>query len=269
MAGSRPASIPAPRSRRRPAGRLARRPGVDPRARRRGARRRLGRADSRRGVRGAGMAGAAAIAGAGTAVARRAPTAGGLVGRADLVCVSRHDVGPEIPAEELARFLRPGAWLAITDGAEGGLVAEATSGGLGRVVGYRAIAAHRELDPTGAGDTFLAALVARAMSPGEQEHRKGRGAPGNGHPRWAKCPTSGSPPPQPRSRWRSRAWPGCRPAPPCSGGWGIPPLSPSRTRRPRRCSRRTLHGSRHSPGPARRTRPRSRSGSSRPPRWRR
>ena len=116
---------------------------------------------------------------AGASVARRAPAAGGLVGRADLVSVSRHDIGPELPTEELARFLRPGAWLAITDGAAGGLVAEVTAGGLGRVVGYRASVPLRELDPTGAGDTFLAALVARAMRPEERGHRIGRPLPGS------------------------------------------------------------------------------------------
>lgn len=100
---------------------------------------------------------------AGADVTRRAPSAGRLVQRADVVSLSEHDVAPGTRPEDLARFLHPGALLVVTRGAAGGQVAGVTAGGVGRVVAYPAVAAGREVDATGAGDTFLAALVASVV----------------------------------------------------------------------------------------------------------
>jgi sugar/nucleoside kinase (ribokinase family) len=100
---------------------------------------------------------------AGTLVTRRAPAPGRLVGRADLVGLSEHDVAPGTSLGELAALLHPGAWLAYTNGVAGGRLAEVTAVGVGRIVPYEAIAAAREVDATGAGDTFLAALVASVV----------------------------------------------------------------------------------------------------------
>ena len=83
-----------------------------------------------------------------------------LVARADIIGVSRHDVDPDTPLEELWRLMKPGATLLVTEG---------TLGGWRFVVGvdgpleqrhYPAISAGREVDPTGAGDVFLAAYFA-------------------------------------------------------------------------------------------------------------
>ena len=100
---------------------------------------------------------------AGALVARRAPAPGRLVQRADVVGLSEHDVAPGTSPEDLAPFLHPGAWLVFTNGIAGGRLAEVTAGGLARVVPYPAIAAVHEVDATGAGDTFLAALVASVV----------------------------------------------------------------------------------------------------------
>lgn len=100
---------------------------------------------------------------AGALVIRRAPSPGRLVRRADMVSLSEHDVAPGTRLEDLASSLHPGAWLVVTNGAAGGQLAEVTASGLGRVVRYPAIAAGREVDATGAGDTFLAALVASVV----------------------------------------------------------------------------------------------------------
>jgi sugar/nucleoside kinase (ribokinase family) len=97
---------------------------------------------------------------AGAPVTRRAPAPGRLVGRADLVSLSEHDVAPGIGLVDLAAFIRPGGWLVVTAGAAGGQLAVVTAAGLGGVARYPAVAAEREVDATGAGDTFLAALVA-------------------------------------------------------------------------------------------------------------
>jgi sugar/nucleoside kinase (ribokinase family) len=100
---------------------------------------------------------------AGALVARRAPAPGRLVRRADVVSLSEHDVAPGTLLEDLASLLHPGAWLVVTNGAAGGRLADVTAGGLGRVARYPAIAAGREVDATGAGDTFLGALVASVV----------------------------------------------------------------------------------------------------------
>jgi len=100
---------------------------------------------------------------AGTRVERRAPAPGRLVRRADVVGLSEHDVEPGTSPEDLAPLLHPGAWLVFTHGVAGGRLAEVTAGGLGRVVHYPAVEAAGEVDATGAGDTFLAALVASVV----------------------------------------------------------------------------------------------------------
>lgn len=83
-----------------------------------------------------------------------------LLDRAGLVCASFHDLPPEAVIEELAE-LAPSAAVVLTAGAHGGLVY--ASGGLLR---YPALAAHT-VDPTGAGDVFMAALVAAWLLTGK------------------------------------------------------------------------------------------------------
>ena len=100
---------------------------------------------------------------AGALVARRAPAPGRLVRRADVVGLSEHDVARGTRLEDLAPLLHPGAWLVVTNGAAGGRLADVTASGLGRVVRYPAIPAGHEVDATGAGDSFLAALVASVV----------------------------------------------------------------------------------------------------------
>jgi sugar/nucleoside kinase (ribokinase family) len=101
---------------------------------------------------------------AGARVARRAPVAGRLLARADLVGVSHHDLDPATPLADLYPLLRPGGVLVVTQGHEGGIAVT-----LGaerepvRRVRYRAVRSDRAVDPTGAGDTFLAALLSTAV----------------------------------------------------------------------------------------------------------
>ncbi len=104
---------------------------------------------------------------AGARVGRRAPVRGRLVARADLAVLSEHDLVAGARPQGLAAFLEPGAWLVVTAGAAGGWLANVTPHGLGPLVRYPAIAAAREVDATGAGDTFLAALVASLLASGD------------------------------------------------------------------------------------------------------
>ena len=99
----------------------------------------------------------------GGSVARRPPGASPLLGRADLVGVSRMDLAPGTRIADLGAFLRSGATLVVTDGEAGGEVWRVEGGRARAGARYEAFAADDLVDGTGAGDTFLAGLVAARM----------------------------------------------------------------------------------------------------------
>jgi sugar/nucleoside kinase (ribokinase family) len=102
---------------------------------------------------------------AGSDVVRRPPSRGPLVEAARLVGASRDDFALGTTASALARLLGPATTFALTEGAAGGRILRATPAG--RVLGrrYPAIPSDRIVDPTGAGDVFLAALLAARLQP--------------------------------------------------------------------------------------------------------
>jgi pfkB family carbohydrate kinase len=102
---------------------------------------------------------------AGEQVRRRPPRPSAILRRADLVGVSHHDVPPETPLSELYGLLSEGADLLITQGAEGGLLIRLGRDGPIEILRYLPTATDGESDPTGAGDTFLAALQASILRP--------------------------------------------------------------------------------------------------------
>ncbi|HET7180837.1 MAG TPA: PfkB family carbohydrate kinase [Candidatus Limnocylindrales bacterium] len=114
----------------------------------------------------------------GAEVARLAPAPHALLDVATLVACSAEDVAPETAITTLAELLPPGATLIRTDGAHGGEVLELpsasrTSGmsgarGASGPVGawhYTAVSSDRVIDATGAGDVFLAAMLAARIDP--------------------------------------------------------------------------------------------------------
>jgi hypothetical protein len=117
---------------------------------------------------------------AGGSVTRRRPQSGRLVARANLVALSQHDLVPGTRPGDLAPFLKPGAWLVVTAGAGGGVYGRATAGGLGAMRRYPAFAVAGEVDATGAGDTFLAALVASLVHSAGPSTRSGGAGGGAG-----------------------------------------------------------------------------------------
>jgi sugar/nucleoside kinase (ribokinase family) len=100
---------------------------------------------------------------AGSDVARVAPEPGPLLAAADLVGVSADDVGPSVRLSELVDLIRPGATLVVTRGDRGGTALVSRRPARSTLRAYPAIPSNDVADPTGAGDVFLAALVAATI----------------------------------------------------------------------------------------------------------
>ena len=101
----------------------------------------------------------------GDRVERRSPSARALVSRTDLMGVSRDDLDPTATLDDLCGLLRPGATLALTQGVRGGIAMTATPAGVGRMRRWPSLQADLIVDPTGAGDVFLATLFAARLEP--------------------------------------------------------------------------------------------------------
>lgn len=112
----------------------------------------------------------------GERVTRRPPWPSAIIRRADLVGVSHHDLARDTPLATLHGLLHPGADLVVTQGGDGGLLVRVGSGGPAGTWRYLPAATIREVDPTGAGDTFLAALQAPVLRPAVAGRRRSRGA---------------------------------------------------------------------------------------------
>ena len=102
---------------------------------------------------------------AGEPVRHFAPGPSPLLRRADIVAVSGTDFGPDIRIDEVCAWLRPGATLLVTSGARGGLAAEVGPDGPRRLYRYPSLRPDAVVDPTGAGDVFLAAVLAARARP--------------------------------------------------------------------------------------------------------
>lgn len=96
----------------------------------------------------------------GADVRRLAPRPDPLLAAATLVVASREDFAPGTEPTALAGLLSPGATLVYTEGEEGGrVIADAA------VSRYDAMPSDVMVDPTGAGDVFLAAMLAGLLRP--------------------------------------------------------------------------------------------------------
>ncbi len=84
--------------------------------------------------------------------------------RADIVTVSTEDLDPGADLRGLLRLLRAGTLCTLTHGGRGG-IAIAVRPGAPRMRRYPAVPAPAVVDTTGAGDVFLAALLAARTVP--------------------------------------------------------------------------------------------------------
>jgi hypothetical protein len=103
---------------------------------------------------------------AGGDVVHRPPAGSALLRAATLVVASREDFVPATEPDALVPLLVPGATLVLTEGEAGGLVLRHGPDGeppLARR--YPAIPSDGTVDPTGAGDVFLAAMLATLLQP--------------------------------------------------------------------------------------------------------
>jgi sugar/nucleoside kinase (ribokinase family) len=99
-----------------------------------------------------------------------APSPDGIVQRSNLVGLSRDDVERDMPLADLYRIVGHGDSLAITHGDQGGLIVHGThrdadGESILELRHYPSILSEHPVDPTGAGDVFLAALAAARIEP--------------------------------------------------------------------------------------------------------
>src|SRR5438477_11161973 len=80
-----------------------------------------------------------------------------------LLGVSIHDVDRDVRLIDLVDLVRPGATVAVTRGDRGGTVLISRRPARSTLRAYPAIPSNGVVDPTGAGDVFLAALLATAI----------------------------------------------------------------------------------------------------------
>ncbi len=93
-----------------------------------------------------------------------------IVLRANLVGLSRDDVERDTTLADLYRMVGHGNLLAVTHGDQGGLIVHGThrdehGESVLELRHYPSILSHAPVDPTGAGDVFLAALAAARIEP--------------------------------------------------------------------------------------------------------
>ncbi|MHB8460111.1 MAG: PfkB family carbohydrate kinase [Candidatus Limnocylindrales bacterium] len=79
--------------------------------------------------------------------------------------MSRDDLDADVPLATLCELLHPGATLVLTQGANGGIALRGGPGGPTGMRRWPGIPPAAIVDPTGAGDVFLAALLAARVEP--------------------------------------------------------------------------------------------------------
>lgn len=102
----------------------------------------------------------------GANVHHRQPFSSPVVHRADLIGVGVDDIDDATTAADLAKLLRPGAEMLLTDGIHGGNAHRVGDGGvITSSRHWHSIPIRNYVDPVGAGDSFLSGVFAAHVKP--------------------------------------------------------------------------------------------------------
>ena len=111
---------------------------------------------------------------AGERVCPKPPGPSPLLGRADILAASRHDIPSDLPLRDIGSWLAPRCDMLLTAGLLGGMLIRFEHGRITRARAYPSVPSQREIDPTGAGATVLAGLVAARLVSGTEAEVLGR-----------------------------------------------------------------------------------------------
>ena len=111
---------------------------------------------------------------AGEQVRPKAPGPSPFLRRADIVAVSRHDIPSDMPIRRIGAWVGARCDVLLTAGLLGGMLLRFRDGRLAGARAYPSVPSMKEVDPTGAGDTMLAGLVASRLAAGEDASTNGR-----------------------------------------------------------------------------------------------
>ncbi len=94
--------------------------------------------------------------------------------RADILAFSRHDVPTDLPLRDIGAWVGEECDVLITAGLTGGMLLRLRGGRITAARAYPSVPSLVEVDPTGAGDTMLAGMVAARLVAGDEGQRLGR-----------------------------------------------------------------------------------------------
>ena len=94
--------------------------------------------------------------------------------RADILAFSRHDVPSDLAIRDIGAWVGDECDVLLTAGLVGGMLIRFQAGRITRARAYPSVPSAEEVDPTGAGDTMLAGLVAARLVAGDQAEVDGR-----------------------------------------------------------------------------------------------
>lgn len=94
--------------------------------------------------------------------------------RADILAFSRHDVPGALTMRDIGDWVGERCDVLLTAGLVGGMLLRMRGGRIVTARAYPSVPSATEVDPTGAGDTMLAGLVAARLVAGDESQRLGR-----------------------------------------------------------------------------------------------
>ncbi|MGB7819314.1 MAG: hypothetical protein WBL35_11370 [Ornithinibacter sp.] len=111
---------------------------------------------------------------AGERVTPKAPGPSPFLERADILAFSRHDVPSDLSLHDVGAWVGDECDVLLTAGLVGGVLLSMRAGRITHVRVYPSVPSLEEVDPTGAGDTMLAGLVASRLVAGDEAKLLGR-----------------------------------------------------------------------------------------------